>query len=325
MASVLLQPTFKPQGNCDGVDAVSLSVIRDFSIIANAGYLWNSQYLGGTFGTHSYNIEASWRAGLPIMLNYERQPDAAKGGYPAGRLAAETAIRQAKELGFLGEAPIVFSGADKYFPDLRGAGLEYHRAIVDVMHWEGWAGGAYGFKAMLDLVAAADWWPADWPLWHWGGDGYAIQPWATVKQWYGQKPAHYGDPRDNSGIGFAIDENTLLKPMRFWSGYGPDHLEPDTIQEDDDMPVIRQSPDGMIWSCIEAPDGHPALVDTAYEGWWVYGVLGYGDHNPIPMIDQETYNNARKLSRAEYDALCRKYETGAVNFQIGLTGTATAV
>ncbi len=194
-----------------------------------AGYQWVSLYLGGIYGVHDYAIEAAWAAGLPVMLNYERTDDAAKGGYPVGKAAAENAMKQAKDLGFHGEAPLPFSAADKHFDDLTGAGLDYHRALVDVLAPEGWVGGAYGFREMLALIAQQDWWPDNWPLWHWGGDGSTIYPWTWVKQ--GPGGSYY-----DTTIGMQVDKNTLYKPMPFWTGYGPD----DVLIPEEDMALTEE-------------------------------------------------------------------------------------
>lgn len=219
MTSVLLQP------RCDGVDGVSLRNLRDWSAIPAAGYGWASVYLGGNYGVTSVAIEAAWDAGIPLMLNYERNPGDAKKGYPAGKLAAQTALAQAKALGFQGEAPLPFSAADEGFADSElAAGLAYHRALVDVFTPEGWVGGAYGLKKLMELLPQQSWWPEDWPIWHWGGDGYTIYDWAWAKQWYGRAPLSvYSPPKPpKPNVGFTVDENTLLKPMKFWSGYGAD-------------------------------------------------------------------------------------------------------
>ncbi len=227
MTAVLVQPEAK------GCDGVGLSTLRDFSKVRQAGYQWVSLYLGGTYGVKPYAIEAAWAAGLPVMLNYERLASDAKNGYAAGQRAAQTALGQAQALGFHGEAPLPFSAADEHFADLAGAGLDYHRALVDVLHPEGWVGGAYGFREMLALIAQQSWWPDNWPLWHWGGDGSTIYPWTWVKQ--GPGGSYY-----DSTIGMNVDKNTLYKPMPFWSGYGTDKIDPveDDVLTDDDKKWI---------------------------------------------------------------------------------------
>jgi hypothetical protein len=226
MTSVLLQPGTR------GCDGVSLSTLRDFSKVRQAGYSWVSLYLGGAYYVRPYALEAAWAAGLPVMLNYERAASDAKNGYPAGKKAAETALVQAQELGFHGEAPLPFSAADEHFTDLAGAGLDYHRALVDVLAPHGWTGGAYGFKEMLELIARQAWWPDDWPLWHWGGDGSTIYPWTWVKQGPG------GSYFDQT-IGLQVDNNRLYKPMRFWAGYGADKIDPVPL------PLLASSEDQM--------------------------------------------------------------------------------
>lgn len=245
MTSVLLQPGTR------GCDGVSLSTLRDFSKVRAAGYEWVSLYLGGNYYVRPYAIEAAWAAGLPVMLNYERSEDDAKNGYPAGKRAAETALRQAQELGFHGEAPLPFSAADKHFADLAGAGLDYHRALVDVFTPHGWTGGAYGFREMLALIAQQEWWPDDWPLWHWGGDGSTIYPWTWVKQGPG---GSYFD----TTIGLQVDNNRLYKPMRFWSGYGTDKIEePDMTSEEHDAVMKTEGMVNDILRYVSVPDpGH---------------------------------------------------------------------
>jgi hypothetical protein len=221
MTSVLLQP------QCDGVDSINLSKLRDWSIISDAGYTWAAVYIGGDYGVQGYAIKAAWDAGILLMPNYERNGGAAKGGYQVGKLAATTAIQQLEALGFQGECPVIFSGCDEGFENWQlPAAMDYHRAIVDVFTAKGWVGGSYGLKKVMELLPQQPWWPADWPIWHWGGDGFVIYPWAWVKQWYGKKPAILGDPRDNSGIKFTVDENTQFIAMKFWSGYGADKIEP---------------------------------------------------------------------------------------------------
>jgi hypothetical protein len=241
MTSVLLQP------DSTGVDGVSLSTLRDFSKVVDAGFQWVSLYLGGDYGVKPYAIEAAWNAGLRVMLNYERTPDAAKGGYRVGEQAARTAITQARQLGFNGECPLPFSAADEHFSDIAGAGLDYHRALVDVLGPISWTGGAYGFYEMLALLAQQDWWPDDWPLWHWGGDGRAIYPWTWVKQGPG---GSYFDPV----IGLRVDRNRLYKPMKFWSGYGADKLDP---TEDDmteaELRAIVDPQFKAIWDALTGP------------------------------------------------------------------------
>lgn len=220
MTAVLLQP------GVDGIDSIHLSRLQDWSPIATAKYPWASVYIGGDYGVISSAVEAAWRAGIVLNPNFERLPDAAKRGYSEGVRHARLAISQLLELGFLGEAPVIFSGSDTGFTDAElPAAMDYHRALVDVLAPIGWKGGAYGLRKVMEKLVQQPWWPADWPIWHWGGDGYNIWWWAWVKQWYGRKPVEMPDPYDErhdiSGIPFAIDENTLFKPMEFWSGYGP--------------------------------------------------------------------------------------------------------
>ncbi len=250
MTSVVLQPHTR------GADGVGLSTLHDFSKVRAAGYQWVSLYLGGQYGVKPFAIEAAWAAGLPVMLNYERLASDAKNGYPAGQRAAQTALGQAQALGFHGEAPLPFSAADEHFADLAGAGLDYHRALVDVLQPEGWVGGAYGFREMLALIAQQSWWPDDWPLWHWGGDGSTIYPWTWVKQ--GPGGSYY-----DSTIGMNVDRNTLYKPMPFWSGYGADKIEP--VEEDDVTPEehgwLAHVYDQLSASGpVKGPDGNPLTM-----------------------------------------------------------------
>ncbi len=87
---------------------------------------------------------------------------------------------------------------------------------------------------MLSLLSRQDWWPDDWPLWHWGGDGSTIYPWTTVKQ--GPGGSYY-----DTTIGMSVDRNTLYKPMKFWSGYGLDRIEPE-----DDVPLTDSDKEWII-------------------------------------------------------------------------------
>jgi hypothetical protein len=254
VTSILLEPEAR------GVDGVGLSTLRDFSKVVDAGYQWVSLYLGGMYGVHGYAIEAAWAAGLPVMLNYERGPADATNGYGAGQRAALAAISQARALGFEGEAPIIFSAADEHFAP--AAGLDYHQALVDVFGPVAWTGGGYGFREMLALLSQQDWWPDDWPLWHWGGDGSTIYPWTWVKQ--GPGGSYY-----DATIGMQVDRNTLYKPMRFWSGYGPDdRIDPPAVEVD--MPTLFKSNDAIHWPgspTLPAGDyppnnGHVFLVEV---------------------------------------------------------------
>ncbi len=229
MTTVLLEP------GAMVVDGVGLTSLADHSRVVAAGFHAESLYLGGVYGTNRAAIERAWQAGLPVMLNYERVASAAKGGYPAGKQAAEQAVVQAAALGFRGECPLPFSAADEHFTDLAGAGMDYVRATVDVLTPIGWMGGQYGFREFLALVAQQPWWPDDWPLWHWGGDGSTIYPWTWIKQGPG------GSYFDRT-IGMQVDKNRLYKPMCFWSGDGPD--EPTK-----DVPDMT-------------PEEHQLLVDT---------------------------------------------------------------
>lgn len=225
----------------DGLDSVHFQNLLDWTPIRQAGYPWASIYIGGIYGTTKASIEAAWRAGVVLMPNFERSPDAAKGGALVGQIHAGTAVQQLQVLGFRGESPVVFSGSDTGFTVAElPAALDYHHALVDVLGPIGWTGGAYGLKRVMELLPLQSWWPPDWPIWHWGGDGYAMYSWAWAKQWYGHKPKGMPEPfhveHDLSDIPFAVDENTLMRSMRFWSGYGDDKVDP--IPLEDDMPKI---------------------------------------------------------------------------------------
>ncbi len=278
MTSVLVQP------GTVGFDGVALSTLRDFSKVKAAGGSWVSLYLGGTYGVKPYAIEAAWAAGLPVMLNYERLASDAKNGYPAGKKAAETAVAQATALGFHGEAPLPFSAADEHFTDLAGAGLDYHRALVDVFTPIGWVGAAYGFKEMLELLSRQDWWPDNWPLWHWGGDGSTIYPWTWVKQ--GPGGSYY-----DSTIGMNVDKNTLYKPMPFWSGYGadePDPIVPEEIDVTADEHKMLADLHTLFAPAVN-PDGSHVFADpwgTPMAIPWNLGwVWEYTRKLPYPVTD----------------------------------------
>lgn len=251
MTSALLQP------DATMVDGVGLTELQDHSVVRDAGYVAESLYVGNRYGTNRTAIERAWAAGLPVMLNYEGIEDDAKNGYQAGKRAALDAIKEAQRLGFNGDCPLPFSAADKHFADIAGAGLDYHRAVVDVFASEvGWDGGGYGFKEMLELLPQQDWWPPTWPLWHWGGDGKVRYSWAWVKQGPG---GSYFNPT----IGIQVDHNTLLKPMRFWSGDGPDQLDPEDKNDtpaplEADMPTLFVCTDAYHWP------GSPTLAPGDY-------------------------------------------------------------
>lgn len=245
MAVTVLEP------GADGIDGAGLRGLASLQPVADAGYQWVSLYLGGNYGVSKWNVEAAWAAGLPVMLNYERSATLALGGYEAGRQAALTAMEQAQALGFTGEAPLIFSLTD-FGPN---AGqiptvIDAHRGLVETYTLG--AGGAYGPYSVLSQLARLPWWPDDWPLWHWAGDGTAIYDWAWVKQWYGHHTGH-----DNSQIPVTIDENTLLKPMGFWSA----------TSSQSDTPVARKvlmpshvcfasAPDGTFVEVVECHDGN---------------------------------------------------------------------
>jgi hypothetical protein len=241
MTSVLLQPGLRI------VDGVGLATLTDHSPVIAAGYSAESLYVDNRYAVTRATVERSWAAGAPVMLNHEGIPSDAKNGYPAGERAAHQAVDAATRLGFRGESPLIFSGADEHFADLHGAGLDWHRALVDVLGPINWTGGSYGFKEMLELLSVQPWWPDDWPLWHWGGDGSFRYPWATIKQ--GPGPSYF-----DSTIGRQVDNNTLLKPMKFWSGYGADKLDP---QEDDmteaELRAIVDPQFKAIWDALTGP------------------------------------------------------------------------
>lgn len=263
MTSVLLQP------GTDGLDAASFAKVRDFTAVAAAGYDWLSLYLGGTYGVGTATIEAAWAAGLPIMWNYERDPKAGLGGAVAGRAAAITALHQGRDLGFDGDAAITFSLVDfgptaVQLPTI----LDAHHALVDLLGPEAWIGGSYGPKIVLERLVQQSWWPDDWPLWHWGGDGFTRYDWAWAKQWFGAKPAELPAPLDRlhsrAAIGYATDENTLLKPMRFWSGYGTDR---DVDPTEDEMEFA-------IYQCSDADAAFLGLSNANGIVPWVEWLSG---------------------------------------------------
>lgn len=272
MTSRLLQPKAR------GFDGASFRRFTAFNRVVNAGGEWVSLYLGGDYGVDSSVIEAAWAAGLGVMLNFERYDQAAKYGYAQGKAHALTAVAQATQLGFHGEAPLIFSGAD-FSPtgDQVGAVLDYHRALVDFYTLG--PGGAYGPRTVLELLSRQPWWPDDWPLWHWGGDGGTEYPWAWVKQ--GPGPAYY-----DATIGFNVDKNTLLKPMRFWSGYGDD---PVPIPKELVMPghiAYGQSPTRGIVQFVTTFYGPPKWRYTAGEGAAVFCAYPAGTTIP-PVADAD--------------------------------------
>lgn len=248
MTSVLLQPKRW------GMDAASFRRFTDFGRVKEAGGEWVSLYVDGDHGVDRAVIEAAWATGLLVMLNFELYDQAAKYGYSQGVAHAQRAMAAVAPLGFRGEAPLIFSGAD-FNPTAAQmpAVLDYHRALVDTYTLG--VGGAYGPRSVLEPLSRQPWWPADWPLWHWGGDGATQYPWAWVKQ--GPGGSYF-----NAAVGFNVDNNLLLKPMRFWSGYGEDRFEPDVIPvpawKDPDMPALFKSDDAIHWP------GSPTLAEGDY-------------------------------------------------------------
>lgn len=263
MTSVLLAP------RCWGMDAAGFRRFTDFARVKAAGADWVSLYIDGNNGVNRPVVEAAWSAGLRVMLNFELYEQAAKYGYDQGVIHARRAMFAATDLGFLGESPLIFSGAD-FNPTAAQlpAVLDYHRALVDTYTLG--PGGAYGPRSVLERLSQQPWWPADWPLWHWGGDGLTTGPdglptyyfpWAWVKQ--GPGGSYF-----NATVGLQVDNNLLLKPMRFWTGYGPDKpLDPDvlpgppaTTGRDDDMPVVYRTDDAIHWpgSSTLAEGDYPA-------------------------------------------------------------------
>lgn len=218
MTAVLLQP------KCWGMDAASFRRFTDFGRVKAVGSDWVSLYVDGNYGVNRDVVEAAWAAGLVVMLNFELSDQAAKNGYSQGVAHAKRAMSSSAALGFEGEAPLIFSGAD-FNPtaEQMPAVLDYHRALVDTYTLG--IGGAYGPYRVLEPLSRQSWWPDDWPLWHWGGDGKTLYPWAWVKQGPG---GSYFNPT----VGFNVDNNLLLKPMKFWAGYGKPYV-PDVIPEDD--------------------------------------------------------------------------------------------
>lgn len=211
-----------------------------------------SLYIGGNHGISRTQLEAAWAVGLPVMPNFERAEDAAVHGYPTGRDHALTCMQQLEGLGFQGESPVIFSGADSGIDaNEMPAVMEYHRALVENFRW---VGGAYGPRNVLERLAQADWWPDHWPLWHWGGDGSTIYPWTWVKQ--GPGPSYF-----NLTIGFGVDDNVVYRPIKMWSGYGADKLEPDDNHpQGEGVPMAShityaQAPDGSFVSIMRCLDG----------------------------------------------------------------------
>lgn len=207
-------------GRSDGIDAAGMIATTDYSSVVLAGYGWMSMYVGGLYGVASRHIEAAWEVGLKVMLNFERSASAGMGGAPIGEQYARLCLQQVKGLGHLGETAVVFSFVDFGPTFSQFATLDAcHHAMVDVMGAGGVPGGAYGPPVYLRHLAAQPWWPADWPLWQWGGAG-DVEWWTTAKQWI--RPTH---PRYEF-IPFTIDENTLERPLAFWSGYGSNPPSP---------------------------------------------------------------------------------------------------
>lgn len=297
MTSLLLQP------DATMVDGVSLTYLPDHSVIKKAGYQAEILYVANKYGTNRTAIERAWAAGVPVMLNYEGIEDDAKNGYPAGKRAALLAIVEAKKLGFNGDCPLPFSGSDRHFADIWGAGLQYHRALVDVFSSIGWVAGAYGFKEMLAALSQQTWWPDDWPLWHWGGDGTAHYDWAHVKQ--GPGGSYY-----NPVIKCSVDHNLLLKPMRFWTGDGPDQPPPSpppppkpSQPKDTEMPVFKRAPDGTVWERVIDGRGRVAKrrvgnpENPASGGNDVFGWCDIPNIDAIGVLDQGSFDG---LPVAEY-------------------------
>ncbi len=237
-----------------------------------------SFYIGGDFGIGKAQLEAAWRNGLPVMPNFERNESAALGGYRAGMDHATTAVRQLHELGFLGECPVIFSGVDfgpvpSQFPQLD----MYHRALVEHLEPINWVGGAYGPKSYLQHLVQLEWWPSHWPIWHWGGDGSTVYPWAWVKQ--GPGPSYF-----NPTIGFGVDDNVVHRAIPMWTGYGPDKELPPPppippAYEEQSMSYFRYTPEGYV-----------AEIHMGYKKWisgdYFYGVIqgqlqGSGVTSPV--------------------------------------------
>jgi hypothetical protein len=151
------------------------------------------------------------------------------------------------------------------------------------------------------LLAAGHAWWLPWPNAQLGVDG-------NGRRWFGPDVAaqvtawQYGQGHV-PGIGPLVDLDRAMIPAALDRVAG---IVPDP-PEVHDMALVRQAPDGSIWSCVTAPDGHPALVDTANEAWYVYGVLGYRSDGTgagyVPPIDAQPFSEARKLTLAQYLAL----------------------
>lgn len=216
MTSVVMQP------GTVGYDAAGFKGVHDFAPFPCD---WLSLYLGFGNGVSRSTVEAAWRAGKPVMLNCEGASDAGLGGAAKGTSYATQAIQWATGLGFDFLSPIIFSFVDfsptaAQFPAIDAC----HHAMVDTM--ESRPKGAYVPKNYGDHLINQPWWPADAPLWHWAGDHAVPTTWTWVQQLLSQKIIN----------GVTVDQNNLIQPMNFWSGDGPDPIDPqeDDVLTDDD-------------------------------------------------------------------------------------------
>jgi hypothetical protein len=202
-----------------------------FAAMKAAGADWVSLYIGGKYGVTSATIEAAWNAGLQVSPNYERAATLGLGGDTAGANAAVEARSELEALCFQGEATVFFS-----FVDFAATASQY--PILDacvqgcLANWpDGWeTPGMYGDGLWLNHLAEQPWWNG--PLWYWAGRPTAIQPACTVKQ-------RLAPTLDTSGFGVAVDEDVTIQPVRMWTGYGPDPLNPeDDVLTADDLTAI---------------------------------------------------------------------------------------
>jgi hypothetical protein len=258
-----------------GYDAAGFVGLRPsgFAAMKAAGASWVSLYIGGKFGVTSATIEAAWNAGLQVSPNYERAATLGLGGDTAGANAAVEARSELEALGFVGEATVFFS-----FVDFAATTAQY--PILDacvqgcLANWpDNWVTpGMYGDGLWLNHLAQQPWW--DGPLWYWAGDPQLIQPACTVKQ-------RLRPTLDTSGFGVAVDEDVTIQPVRMWTGYGPDPLDPavETVKEEvmllTNSEVYPQFAQAQAAGFAPPAGGWPPgwlwweLTDTGKK--WVYG------------------------------------------------------
>lgn len=228
MTSVILPP------DSTGTDTASNRL--DYQKSHDAGHAFDSLYVGGDFGATRAMVEAVWRAGNVVQLNFEREDNEAAfaAGYSKGRQYSILAIDQSRELGWQGESPIVFSFADFNVQDVQLM-LNVHHAIPDVFEPLNLTGGAYGPPAFLRILSVQPWWPKDYILWQWMGAG-DVEWWTNVKQY----------KRDVIG-GVAVDLSRTITPVEFWSGYGPNPKDNDMELRHDSNGQVFQIDHGFRW------------------------------------------------------------------------------